>query len=123
MIIDEIETFLDNSTGFIEAFVRADTEADWVFGAVYYGLLIEEGNELVPNIGIAISEVGIIKGKYHVNIRLKPNSPCNWREMGKNWTTLGIVDPEKNAEEVGLLLERVTLIDSTSIVSPELRFL
>jgi len=123
MIIDEIETFLDNSTGFIEAFVRADTEADWVFGAVYYGLLIEDNNELVPNIGIAISEIGIIKGKYHVNIRLKPNSPCNWREMGKNWSTLGEPDLDQNADEVGIKLERVTLLDKATIKTKESTFL
>jgi len=122
MKIDNIDTYLDDSSGFIDGYIRAESEADWVLGAIFYNVLIEDDGNLLPNVGVYLADIGLLKGKYHINIRISPDSPCNWREMGKAWTTFGIVDPEKNAEEVGLLLERVTLIDPTSIASPELRF-
>ena len=123
MIIDGIETYLSNDTGFIEAYIRADSEMDWLIGALYYGVMVERGEDIVPNLGLSIAELGEIGGKLHYNIRMIPSTPARWKDMGKAWTNLGSTDEVIHAEEKALVLENVALIDPTTIKSLSLSFL
>lgn len=142
ILINGIECYVSRSGNFIDAVVRADTEADWVQGAVFYGLLepTDDGN-LIPTPGVDISVIGpmvldpgdpdlgvapTFDNRYHVNLRLSgralevtyPNGSLKWEQMAVSWSTFGDTDTRPNAQEQAKVLERVALINPDSIKTP-----
>ncbi len=142
---NEVEVFVRSSGGMVDALVRANTEADWLIGAVFYGLLIESEQDLVPAPGVEISPIGpavielgsystegeeivppVVDQRFHVNLRI--HGPAlervvegtdfpKWKQMAINWTRLGEEDVSVNSEERAVVLGNVALIDPDSVKS------
>lgn len=85
----DIKVNLKEIGGMVDCIIRANTEADWIFGALHYGFVYEDNGEIIPKNGIDISIIGsveispaeydsdgnvitqaVIDNRYHVNLRL-----------------------------------------------------
>jgi len=141
----DVEAFVDDPGGMVDALLRADTEADWLTGAVFYGLLVDNGEgDLVNAPGVDISIIGpvvltpgvyglngvvitppVMDNRFHVNLRIHgialtkigEESHKKWQTMAMNWTVLGVDDTNGNKGERGKSLSKVTLVDPASINS------
>lgn len=143
---NDVEVFVSVNGGMIDAIIRAETETDWIEGAVYYGLLVEENGTLVPSKGVEIDTIGpvVIKpgtydeagkeisapvydNRYHLNLRIhgialeKQNDDkdlLKWEQMAINWTKYGVSDEKVNSDEKAKSLYKVSLIDPSTIKTP-----
>ncbi len=135
-------TFVTEADGFVDAVIRAGTEADWVQGAVFYGLLVPgEAGDMLVSPGVHVDIIGpvvldagdpetgegaVIDPRHHINLRLTGPALASvdeagalkWQAMVAAWTTFGDPDPAPNAKEEARVLHNVALIRSDSITSP-----
>jgi len=128
MMIGDTHVFLTADNGTVRAILRAATEADWAFGAYYYGLINSDG---MASPGVHIDPLGpvMVNGtpdtRYHVNLMLvEPalsvmgDTLPRWQEMVLTWSLYGQADANPNAEESAVIFANVGLIDADSINSP-----
>lgn len=143
---NDVEVFVSVNSGMVDAIIRAETEIDWIEGAVHYGLLVEENETLVPSKGVEIDAIGpvVIKpgtydetgkqlsapvydNRYHLNLRIhsvaleKQNDSkdlLKWEQMAINWTKYGVSDEKANSDEKAKSLYKVSLIDPETIRTP-----
>lgn len=130
----------------VDAIVRADTREDFEAAALSRNLLTEDadGNR-TPAPGVNIDVLGpvtikpavldeegnvttpaVTDSRYHVNIRITDPALSvvdaegfeNWRQTAIDWTAYGTPDTAINAEEQGLKLGGVVLIDPATVKSP-----
>jgi hypothetical protein len=135
-------SFVTVTDSFVDAVIRADTEADWVQGAVFYGLLVPgEDGELLASPGVHVDVIGpvmldpgdpetgegaVIDPRLHINLRLTgpalqsldETGALKWQAMVAAWSTLGDPDPTPNANEEARILHKVALIRPDSITTP-----
>ncbi|MBE0454304.1 MAG: hypothetical protein IBX58_11545 [Roseovarius sp.] len=140
--INGIETFLARTGPFVDTVVRAATKADWVRGAVFYGLMTpgEEGDMArspgvhVDVIGPVVIEEGddetgrapVLDPRYHVTLRLSgpaleavdESGALKWQAMAVAWSALGDSAPVQNAAEEARVLHDVALINPDSLRTP-----
>ncbi len=136
------QDFVSHVGAFVDAVIRAQTEADWVQGAVFYGLLVPgEDGELLASPGVHVDLIGpvvldpgdpetgegaVIDLRLHINLRLTgpalqsldETGALKWQGMVAAWSTLGDPDPAPNASEEALVLHNVALIRPGSITTP-----
>lgn len=135
-------SFVTVTDTFVDAVIRAETEADWVQGAVFYGLLVPgDAGELLVSPGVHVDvigpvvldpgdpetgEVAVIDPRLHINLRLTgpalqsldETGAIKWQAMVAAWSTFGDPDPAPNASEEARVLHKVALIRPDSINSP-----
>jgi hypothetical protein len=135
-------SFVTVFDGFVDAVIRAETEADWVQGAVFYGLLVPvEAGELRASPGVHVDVIGpvvldpgdpetrdgaVIDPRLHINLRLTgpalqsidETGALKWQAMVAAWSTFGDPDPAPNANEEARILHNVALIRPDSIKTP-----
>ena len=150
----EVECFVTDTGNFIDAMLRADTEAAWIEAAISAEILeyVErpKGTVLRPVKGNNVDVIGpvvitpgeydeegnelvapIVDNRYHVNLRVaepalsKVNDAGypKWKETVLAWMNFGVDDTEANKNEVGKKLSAVTLMDPTTIQTPNQRWL
>jgi hypothetical protein len=127
--------FVTNSTGYIDAYCRADTQATWEDAAIANGLATrQDDGTLLPSPGIWIDVIGsvvktdavlaedgteitpaVMDDRYHVNFRLDPS--VSWEALAIAWTANGTLDSNPDATEVARKMTGVALIDPDSIHS------
>lgn len=125
------EVFVRRTGTFIDMIVRADTKGYWESVARDWGLL--DGSKR-PADGVSVDVVGPVEitpavvdvngevvtaavydTRYHVNVRVRDT--FDWEPFALKWTRDG-QPVAANAEEEGLRIYRVTLIDPDTIKSP-----
>ena len=136
------QDYIAHNGGFIDMEIRAETEADWVQAAVFYGLLEPgEDGEMLALPGVNVDMIGpvvvdpgdpetgegmVIDSRLHINLRLAgpaieatdETGAIGWQRMIEAWVDLGDPDPNINASEDALVLLGVALIRPDSIGTP-----
>ena len=127
------------SGGYLDFMLRADTQADFDREAKLVGLMTqddegnwsdlrdvrrlgaytitkaiedEEGNVVTP---------AVIDTRYHVNVRLSAEMTAAgaWRGWAVAWMMAGTVDIAPNANETGLKLNGITLLEPDTLTPSE----
>ena len=143
---DDVEVLLSYGGGIVDTLLRADSMADWVAGAYYYGLLIaDDEGDVKPAPGVDIDYVGsvvltpavldaegnvttpaVTDDRLHINLRISGAALAKvdadgypkWKSMALAWKSYGTAATPNNAE-VGLSFSGVTQIDPATVIQPK----
>lgn len=142
---NDVAVYIAFHGGMVDAIVRADTQADFETAALSRNLMIEDEEGRRPWAdGIEGSVLGpvevtpatydedgnqltapVMDNRYHVNLRIHGVALTrttdgfeNWKQTAIDWTVHGTPDTNVNAEEQGVKLANVVLIDPATIKTP-----